>query len=99
MVGAHIDCIIIHIIKGKETMEGFWLVEFKGVKGFGGGAVTLIHGKVFGGDSGFMYSGTYNEQGNTMTAKIHVKRAFPGTASVMGQENSIWSLQEHSKEM
>lgn len=67
-------------------MEGFWLVQFKGVQGFGGGAVTLVHGKVFGGDSGFMYSGTYEEQGNTLNAKIHVKRSFPGTQSVMGQE-------------
>jgi|SRR5665213_1544781 hypothetical protein len=67
-------------------MEGFWLVQFQGVQGFGGGAVTLIHGKVFGGDSGFVYTGTYTDQGGALTAKIHVKRAFPGTISVMGKD-------------
>lgn len=67
-------------------MEGFWLVQFQGVQGFGGGAVTLIHGKVFGGDSGFLYTGSYTDQGGTLTAKIHVKRAFPGAPSVMGRD-------------
>jgi hypothetical protein len=67
-------------------MEGFWLVQFQGVQGFGGGAVTLVQGKVFGGDSGFLYTGTYTEQGGVLSAKIHVKRAFPGAQSVMGMD-------------
>jgi hypothetical protein len=67
-------------------MEGFWLVQFQGVQGFGGGAVTLIHGKVFGGDSGFLYTGSYTDQGGTLSAKIHVKRSFPGAQSVMGKD-------------
>jgi len=67
-------------------MEGFWLVQFTGVQGFGGGVVTLIHGKVFGGDSGFIYSGNYSEEGGTLNAKIQVKRSYPGAQSVMGQD-------------
>jgi hypothetical protein len=73
--------------KKGEKMEGFWLVQFTGVQGFGGGAVTLVNGKVFGGDSGFMYSGSYADQGGKLHAKIHVKRSFPGTQSVMGLDN------------
>ena len=65
-------------------MEGFWLVQFTGVQGFGGGAVTLVNGKVFGGDSGFVYSGTFTDQGGNLNAKIHVRRSFPGAQSVMG---------------
>jgi hypothetical protein len=72
-------------------MEGFWLVEFKGVQGFGGGAVTLVNGKVFGGDSGFVYSGTYTNQAGSLDARIHVNRSFPGAQSVMGLEKfDLW---------
>ncbi len=67
-------------------MEGFWLVQFQGVQGFGGGAVTLVHSKVFGGDSGFVYTGTYTAQDGNLSAKIHVKRSFPGAQSVMGRD-------------
>jgi hypothetical protein len=67
-------------------MDGFWLVQFTGVQGFGGGAVTLIHGKVFGGDSGFLYTGSYTDQGGTLSARIHVKRSLPGAPSVMGRD-------------
>lgn len=67
-------------------MEGFWLVQFQGVQGFGGGAVTLVKGKVFGGDSGFLYAGSFTDQGGTLSAKIHVKRYFPGAPSVMGRD-------------
>jgi hypothetical protein len=67
-------------------MEGFWLVQFSGVQGFGGGAVTLVRGRVFGGDSSFVYSGSYTDQGGAPNAKIHVRRAFPGAQSVMGRD-------------
>jgi len=67
-------------------MDGFWLVQFQGVQGFGGGAVSLVHGKVFGGDSGFLYTGTYTEQGGSLNAKIHVKKYFGGAQSVMGRD-------------
>lgn len=65
-------------------MEGFWTVQFKGVQGFGGGVVTLIDGQVFGGDSTFIYNGTYTQNGNTLNARVHVKAFVPGGVSVMG---------------
>lgn len=67
-------------------MEGFWTVQFTGVQGFGFGVVTLIRGEVFGGDSGFVYTGTYTNQGNTLNARVRVHRGAPGVQSVMGRD-------------
>ena len=32
-------------------VEGFWIVQFAGMEGKGGGVVVVTKGKVFGGDS------------------------------------------------
>jgi hypothetical protein len=64
-------------------MEGFWTVHFKGVQGLGAGVVMLIGGQLFGGDTGFFFRGTYSQQGNTMTAHVHVKQHVLGMANVM----------------
>jgi hypothetical protein len=66
-------------------MEGFWTVQFTGVQGWGAGVITLIGGRVFGGDSGFLYTGSYTEQGNALTARVHVKQYVAGIANVMGR--------------
>lgn len=66
-------------------MEGFWTVQFTGVQGWGAGVLTLIGGQVFGGDSGFLYTGTYTQEGNTLTARVHVRQYVPGVANVMGR--------------
>jgi len=67
-------------------MEGFWTVQFQGVQGMGAGVITLIGGQLFGGDSSFLYRGTYTQQGENLTAQVQVKRYAPGMPSVMGQE-------------
>lgn len=64
-------------------MEGFWTVQFTGVQGFSAGVLTLMKGQVFGGDSNFLYRGTYSEIGDMMTARVHVRR-FAGIAGVTG---------------
>jgi hypothetical protein len=67
-------------------MEGFWTVRFDGVQGFGWGVVTLIGGHIFGGDSAFLYTGTYTDQNSSLNAHVHVQRAAPGAPSVMGRD-------------
>lgn len=67
-------------------MEGFYAVQFHGVDGFGAGVVTLMNGRVFGGDSGFLYTGNYRQEGGTLTAMVHVKRYVPGIPNVMGRD-------------
>jgi T3SS negative regulator,GrlR len=67
-------------------MEGFWSVQFKGVDGFGSGVVTLMDKELFGGDSGFLYTGNYTTQSNILTAQVIVRRFAPGAPSVMGRD-------------
>ena len=67
-------------------MEGFWTVRFKGMQGVGAGVITLIGGQLFGGDSGFLYTGTYSQTGEGMQARVHVKSYVPGVPNVMGRE-------------
>jgi hypothetical protein len=66
-------------------MEGFWTVQFTGVQGWGAGVITLIGGQLFGGDSGFLYTGTYTQHGNALTARVHVKQYVVGGVNVMGR--------------
>ncbi len=65
-------------------VEGFWIVQFEGVQGNGGGVVFFIKGRVFGGDSGFVYTGTYQTNGNTVAAQVEVRNFLPEVASVFG---------------
>ena len=66
-------------------MEGFWTVQFRGIQGWGAGVVTLINGQLFGGDSGFLYTGTYDQQGNAFAAHVHVRQHVAGVPNVMGR--------------
>lgn len=66
-------------------MEGFYTVQFEGIQGWGAGVVTLVGGQVFGGDNGYLYTGTYQQSGDTLTASIHVAQFTAGVPSVMGQ--------------
>ncbi len=67
-------------------MEGFWTVQFQGVQGWGSGVLTLIGGQVFGGDTSFLYTGTYTQNQNAMQARVHVARFAQGLPNVMGRE-------------
>lgn len=66
-------------------MEGFWTVQFRGIQGMGAGVVTLINGHLFGGDSGFLYTGTYTQQVNAFAAHVHVRQYVAGVPNVMGR--------------
>jgi len=70
-------------------IDGLWTVVFQGPLGPGGGAVVLAGGKVLGGDSGFYYTGTYEEKGDNFTAKVSVKNFMPGVQSVFGGAASV----------
>ena len=58
-------------------MDGFWLIRFTGLEGFSGGVMTLIQGKLFGGDSSHIYSGAFAQQENTVNVQVHVKNSSP----------------------
>jgi hypothetical protein len=65
-------------------VEGFWIVQYEGVQGNGGGVVFFIKGRVFGGDSGFVYTGTYQTDEKTITGSIKVHNFLPEVLSVFG---------------
>jgi hypothetical protein len=65
-------------------VEGFWIVQFEGVQGNGGGVVFFIKGRIFGGDSGFVYTGTYQTDEKTITGIVKVRNFLPEVASVFG---------------
>ena len=65
-------------------VEGFWIVQFEGVQGNGGGVVFFLKGRIFGGDSGFVYTGTYKTDEKTMTVRVRVRNFLPEVQSVFG---------------
>jgi hypothetical protein len=65
-------------------MEGFWIVQFEGMEGRGGGVAVLLRGHVYGGDSGYHYTGTYAGEGDHLTADVLVHEFLPGTGNVLG---------------
>jgi hypothetical protein len=73
--------------RSEDTMiEGFWIVQYEGLQGNGGGVVMLIKGQVFGGDSGSTYIGTYQEDAKTFKARVRVHNYMPGVVSVIGMD-------------
>lgn len=65
-------------------VEGFWIVQFAGMEGKGGGVVVLNNGKVLGGDSAHTYVGTYREENNKVTAAADVQNFEPAIGNVLG---------------
>jgi hypothetical protein len=65
-------------------VEGFWIVQYEGMQGNGGGVAVFIKGKVFGGDTGYTYMGSYRVDGNSVKANVMVRNFLPGVASVVG---------------
>ena len=70
-------------------VEGLWTVQFQGVQGVGGGVVVFAKGKILGGDSGYTYTGDYQENGNNVRAKVAVGNFIPGVPNVMGRQGNF----------
>jgi hypothetical protein len=72
-------------IEGDAGMvEGFWIVQYEGMTGNGGGVVMFIKGSVLGGDSGSTYMGAYQEEAQAVKARVRVHNYMPGVVSVIG---------------
>jgi hypothetical protein len=71
--------------KGISSMiEGLWVVQFEGTADSGGGVVVFVRGQVLGGDSGFVYTGTYQSDDNVVSARVLVRNFNPAIGSVFG---------------
>ena len=65
-------------------MDGFYSVHFTAGNGVGDGVVVLLKGKIYGGDSGYVYTGTYTQDGHSLRADVQVQQVVPGIPSVFG---------------
>lgn len=73
-------------LKVNNMVEGFWIVQYEGTKNNGGGVAVFIKNRVYGGDSGSTYTGTYQENGKTLKARVRIHNYMPGVVSAIGIE-------------
>lgn len=59
-------------------LEGLWIVKFEAAQVLGSGVAVFSNGRVYGGETGFYYLGTYEADGNIVKARI-VVRNFDAT--------------------
>jgi hypothetical protein len=68
--------------------DGLYKVHFRTPLGVGSGVVTLLGGKLRGGDSMICYTGTYTQNGNQFAAQVETDAHSPspvaGMKSVFG---------------
>jgi hypothetical protein len=64
--------------------DGFYVVQFRTPRGSGAGVMTLANGKLRGGDSVIMYTGSYSQDGDKFTARVSTRRHTPGEPTVFG---------------
>ena len=65
-------------------IEGLWIVQYEGTAGNDGGVIVLVHGQVLGGDNAFVYTGTYQSNATTLSARVLVRNFNPSVGSVLG---------------
>jgi hypothetical protein len=64
--------------------DGLYKVSFQTPMGVGAGVAYASGGKMWGGDSGIYYVGTYSQEGNQLTANVTTTRHTGGANSVFG---------------
>ena len=69
--------------------EGFWILQYEAIQGNGGGVITFIKGQVFGGDSGFVYTGTYTSEDTAVAARVLVRNFLPTYNSDLGVKGDV----------
>ncbi len=65
-------------------VDGLWILQIQRPEFTSGGVVVLIGGKVFGGDNGFTWVGTYEESDRLLKARVAVHNFDPSIESVLG---------------
>ena len=68
--------------------DGLYKVHFQTPLGWGSGIVYAFEGKLWGGDAGIYYVGTYVRDGNQVTADVKTDRhtQHPAVTSVFGRD-------------
>ncbi|HSZ61461.1 MAG TPA: GrlR family regulatory protein [Terriglobales bacterium] len=66
------------------ALDGLWIVQFTGKNILGSGVTVFNNGKVFGGETGFYYIGTYEIDGKVVKARVVIRNFDPAIASGFG---------------
>jgi hypothetical protein len=64
-------------------LEGLWILQIQPPPVTTGGIVVFIKGKIFGGDNGFTWVGTYTADDRIIKGRVHVHNFDPAIKSVM----------------
>jgi len=67
-------------------LEGFWIFRIQPPPVSSGGVMMFALGKVYGGDSGFAWVGTYSVSNNIIRARVRVHNFDHDIKSVLGLE-------------
>lgn len=79
--------------------NGLYKIDFETQRGGGQGVVYLKNGKIRGGDSGWYYVGTYEQEGDAFTATVRVKDHTKHTriTSVFGVDEAEMTLKGETR--
>jgi hypothetical protein len=66
------------------ALDGLWIVQFTGKDILGSGVVVFSNGKVFGGETGFYYIGTYEVDSKVVKARVMIRNFDPNIPSGFG---------------
>ena len=65
-------------------LDGLWILQILPPPVASGAVVVFINGKVFGGDNGFTWVGTYTADERLIKGRVHVHNFDPDIKSVLG---------------
>lgn len=65
-------------------VEGFWVLYFETPQFTGGGVAMLLNGRIFGGDDGFTWIGTYTGDERLFKGRVMVRNFNPSVQSIFG---------------
>jgi hypothetical protein len=72
-------------MREEEIMiSGLWNAQIDAHGNKAGGVAVFVNGKVLGGDSAFIWSGTLQESGDSFKAAVHVKQYDQTVQSIFG---------------
>ena len=66
------------------ALDGLWTAQFTGKEVAGSGVVVFSNGKLFGGETGFYYIGTYESDGKVVKARVMIRNFDPALPSGFG---------------
>lgn len=65
-------------------VDGLWIVQYEGTVGGDAGVIVFIHGQVLGGDNAYVYTGTYQSDGPSLSARVLVRNFNVAIGNVLG---------------